>query len=581
MKRIVHFFLFLVLLAGVASCKSRGKAATVTGEPSAAAVLTEKQRLDFDYLYFDALKDKMLGNYALAQNKLQQALRIDPRNAAAHFELSQVYALSGSVDQAEQSGQLAVRFAQNNEWYKLSLAELYERAGKFGPMVRLLEELVKAHPQKEEYLLGLATGYVQVGRYDDAIKICDKLETIGGVNEELALQKRNLYMQMKKPDKALNEIQKLIKAFPGEPGYRAYLADIYLETNQPQKALEQYQEILRLDPQNPDVHYSLAEYYRNQGDKERSFEELKQAFSNPEGLVEQKLQVLGSYFELTRYFPELKSQAQALCEILAAQHPEDPRAHAVYGDFLLREEKFEEALQQYLLVLETDKSRFSVWNQVLMIYSELKRSQEMYDLSKEAIELFPTQPTLYLYNGIAAMQLKRYEDAVGVMKEGLAVTTGNDALTAQFYASLGDSYNFLSRYRESSEAYEKALKIDADNTYVLNNYAYYLSLRKENLERAKELAARCNELAPGNPSYQDTYAWVLYQAGDIENAASWIDKAIASGGIRNATIMEHKGDILWKQGKASDALDFWHRAKELGGNGTYLEAKLEQKKLVE
>ena len=139
----------------------------------------------------------------------------------------------------------------------------------------------------------------------------------------------------------------------------------------------------------------------------------------------------------------------------------------------------------------------------------------------------------------------------------------------------------MSKYNESKDAYEKALKFDSANTYVLNNYAYYLSLRKENLNRAKELAEKCNELQPGNGSFQDTYAWVLFVMGDYENAALWIDKAIENGGIRSGTIMEHKGDILIRQGKTNDALDFWNRAKELGGTTDKIDQKINQKKYIE
>jgi tetratricopeptide (TPR) repeat protein len=218
---------------------------------------------------------------------------------------------------------------------------------------------------------------------------------------------------------------------------------------------------------------------------------------------------------------------------------------------------------------------------VLLIEAELQNYDTVFSMSAEAIELFPYQPNLFLYRGIAAMQLKKYEDAISALRDGANVTISNPGLSAQFYASMGDSYNYLRKYRESDEAYEKALGFEKSNTYVLNNYAYYLSLRKENLERAVELATECNAIQPGNPSFEDTFAWVLFQKGDYEAANTWIDKAINSGGIKSATIMEHKGDILFKNGKLQDALDFWKRAKDIGGGSTSLDEKINQKKYIE
>jgi tetratricopeptide (TPR) repeat protein len=575
-KKLLIVFLFPSLVA----CSAK-KQAVKDKDPSAAHVLTEKEQLDFAYLFYDAQKDKLLGNFSLSQTKLQQALRIDPRSAATHFELSQIYLQSGNIAAAESSGKLAIKFDDKNKWYKLSLADIYERSGNFKEIVPLMEWLCKDEPGNPEYLFALGAAQAHLGEYGDAIKTYDKLQTITGLSEELALQKKNLYLRMGKADKAIEEVQKLMQEYPEEVGYRGFLAEIYLANKQPEKALAEYNEILRLQPENPNVHFSLAEYYRQQGDKEKSFQELKLAFANAEGSLDLKLQVLSSYFDITMQYPELKPQALELCETLINAHPQEPQAHAVYGDFLLREERFEDAKKQYLQVLNADKSKFAIWNQVLLIEAELQNYQSLYDLSKEAMELFPYQPNLFLYNGIAAIQLKHYDEAIVALKDGANVTIGNSALSSQFYSSLGDSYHSISKYKESNEAYEKALKFDESNTYVLNNYAYYLSIRKENLPRAREMAAKCNELQPNNASFQDTYAWVLFQLGEYELANTWIDKAIANGGIRSGTIMEHKGDILIKLGNTQDALDFWNRAQELGGVSEKLPTKINQKKYVE
>ena len=577
---LIRTLLLFSLVLGVISCSSQKKAITNQG-PSSGAELSEKERLEFAYLFHDAEKDKLLGNFSIAQDKFQQAIRINPRSSATHFELSQIYLQIGNIESAELSAKQAVRFDDKNKWYKLALADIYEQQGKFKEIVTLLEQLHKKEPNNPDYIFGLGAAQAQIGDYAEAVKTYDELEVITGLSEELALQKKNLYLKMGKKDKALDEIRKLMALYPEEAGYHGFLAEIYEASNQPDMALQEYNEILRRDPDNPNVHFSLAEFYRQQGDKEKSFDELKLAFANPESSLELKLQVLASYFDITAQYPALKSQAMELCETLITAHPDEPRARAVYGDFLVRENQLDTALEQYKIILEADKSSYNVWNQVLLIEAELQHYQSLFDLSKEAMELFPYQPNIFLFNGIAAIQLKNYDEAISALKDGANVTIGNSALSSQFYASLGDSYNYLSKYKESNEAYEKALKYDESNTYVLNNYAYYLSLRKENLERAKQMAERCNVLQPGNPSFLDTYAWILFQLGEFEDANKWIDSAIDAGGIKSGTIMEHKGDILFKLGKVNDALDFWSRARELGEGSEKLQDKIKQKKFID
>jgi tetratricopeptide (TPR) repeat protein len=580
MNLISRVAFYIILTTACVACKSPQKQAAVA-TPSSSSVLTEKEELDFAYLFFEASKDKMLGNYPQSIAKFSQAIRINPRNAAAHYELSQMYLQNGNADLAEISGQQAIKFDTKNIWYKLSLANIYERTGKLDKIAPLIKAVADANPANDEYQYTLANAYSMTGKYDEAIKIFDKLESQMGISEEFAVQKKSLYMRMRKPEKAIDEIRKLMNAFPDEVSYRGFLAEIYEEQGQDENALKEYLEVVRIDPTNASVYFSLAEFYRRTGDKEKSVEALRKAMSNPNTDVDLKLQVLSSYYELSMQYPELSEQAMELCSLMVAAHPESARARAVYGDFLYREGKMEEAREQFEKVLLDDKSVFGVWNQLLMIESELKNHKRVVELSTEAIELFPTSPVFYLYKGISSIQLKQYESAIESLKGGAEITVGNNALSAQFFASLGDSYNATKQFKESDEAYEKALRYDANNTYVLNNFAYYLSVRKDKLDRALELSTKCNDLKPNNPSFLDTKAWIYYQQADYQNAALWIDKAIESGGMKSGTIVEHKGDILWKLGKTVDALDFWKRAKELGSAGEKLDQKINNQNLIE
>lgn len=575
--------LLFVLLWAVSSCKTQKT--NVNPDNNTANTpsdgLTEREQIDFSYLFFEANKEKILGNYNPAIQKFNQAMRINPRNAAVHYELSQLYLRVGMGDQAEISGQQALRFDPKNKWYLLSLAEVYELRGKNDKLLPLLKTLAETEPANPEYQYNLATAYELNRKFPEAIAVYDKLEKQYGLTEELALQKKKLYMQMDKPEKAVEEIQRLMKAFPDEIGYRGFLAEIYQATGQKEKAIAELEEIVRLDPDNPNVYFSLAEFYRQEGNNEKSFEALKKAVGNPDAELDLKFQLLSSYFDLSQQFPELVPQALELCSLVVESHPESARARAAFGDFLYRENKLGEAAAQYEQVLQLDPSVFGVWNQLLMIASEQKEFEKMRDKSKQAIELFPTSPVFFLYSGVANIQLKAYDKAVEDLKTGADMTVDNPALSAQFYSSMGDTYNALKKHAESDQAYEKALEFDARNVYVMNNYAYYLSLRKVNLDRALELSSRANELQPANSSFLDTKAWVLYQRGEFEQAEIWIDKALDSGGMRSATIVEHKGDILWKRGRKADALDFWKRAKELGGGSDQLEKKINTESLIE
>ena len=197
------------------------------------------------------------------------------------------------------------------------------------------------------------------------------------------------------------------------------------------------------------------------------------------------------------------------------------------------------------------------------------------------MEVFPSQPAFYLYNGIAAIQLKNYEKAIESLNSGKSLIIDNRPLQAQFQANLGEAYNATKEYDLSDKSYESAIAMDPDNAGNLNNYAYYLSLRSDKLDRAAELSQRSNDLAPNQPSYLDTYAWILYKQARFEEAKKWQQKAIDSGGSKNDVILEHFGDILFKLGDKPGAVEYWNKAKSFGPGSDKLEQKIEQQQLLE
>ena len=566
----IGLFGFALLLF---SCKTASK--TAKSSPSSQTELSEKEEIDFAYLFFEGEREKIVGNDPQAALKFSQALRINPRSAATHYELSQIYLRTNNADLAEISGLQAVKFDPDNIWYKLSLASVYEQRDKTDKLLHLMQEIAKVDPENFDNQYSLASAFAMNGKFDEAIKILDKLESQYGKNAEFSNQKKALYLQMKKPEKAIEEIRKLVDAFPEEVSYRGMIAEIYEEMGEDDLALIEYEALVAADPDNASVYFSLAEFYRRKGDNAKSFEALKKAMANPEAELDLKLQVLGSYYLLLEQFPELSDQATELCKLMVDAHPESARAHGSYAELLLREDKLTEAVAELETSLRIDKSSFGIWNQLLLVLNEVRNYKRVEEVAAEAMELFPGSPVFYLYHGIASLQQKKYEKAIESLEAGAALTVSNDPLSAQFYSSLGDCYHSLKRHQKSDESYEKALTFDASNTYVMNNYAYYLSLRKEKLDRALELSTRSNELNPGSTSFLDTKAWIYYQRAEYDQAAIWIDKALEAGGMKSATIVEHKGDILWKQGKASDALDFWKRAKELGGSDEGLMLKIE------
>jgi len=206
--------------------------------------------------------------------------------------------------------------------------------------------------------------------------------------------------------------------------------------------------------------------------------------------------------------------------------------------------------------------------QVASAYLAFKRMQAAYDALLRGLQHHPDDMRIMLMLGSVAHQMDRLQDAITWFNRVVARDSGND----DAWISLGALYDGIGDVDRSDAAYERALALDPDNHLVNNNYAYALAIRGKNLPLARLLAARAVQQAPTNPSYLDTYAWVLYQLSEFEKAKDYIERAVSLGG--NATHYEHLGDILEQLGDLDGAVAAWRKALVLDPSRDAVQTKL-------
>ena len=577
MNRILILIAFSVLL--ISGCKS-SQSTTSTPKVSKSS-LSDSQRAEVTFLFFNANKEKLLGNLNNAADLFAEVIRKDGNNAAAMYELSNIYAEQKKYTDALFFSKSAYLIDPSNPWYTLSYVDVLQKNKKYDEAAEVVGKLVNAYPDRVDYYYEWASALLYSDKTAEAIKVYDKLETKTGINKEVSMQKARLYQRMNKNDKAVLELQRLIDNNPADAQSYGMLAELYQSMGDKEKALETYNKILKVDPENPYIHLSLADYYRNNGEKEKSVEELKKAFLNKDLDIDTKMSILSSYYALVELHPELKEQALEMCRLLIQAHPNESRAHAVYGDFLNQDEKPNEALVEFKIARDLGAKEFVVYRSILYLYAQVQAWDSLIVESEEALTLFPDQPEVYLLNGIANSQKKKYAEAATAYQSGVKMVVDNKKLEVQFYASLGDTYQELKDFQKSEENYDKALEMEPKNATVLNNYAYYLSVRGEKLTKAEEMSRLSNEIEPSQASYQDTYGWIMYKQGNYKDVKVWIEKALANTPGKSGTLLEHYGDVLFKLGENIKALEYWQQAKDAGDASELLDRKLQEKKLFD
>lgn len=573
----LRFTIFTILLF-LFACKS---SEDVTYSAKSTVQLSDKEEKEFGRLYIDASKEKILGNIEKSKDLYQKAININPRSAAAHYELGLMHNASGDNQTAFEEFKIANQLDPQNYWYKLSYATFLESQGKIDEAIHLFKELVEENPKQLEIKYELSKLLLNRGKIEEGINYLNMIESEIGVTEEISFLKQRIYLSTNNVEKAANEIELLIQAIPSNVDYYNILANIYLSNEMPLKAAEVLESLEAKNVDDYRVQFSLAQIYKEMGETEKYKKYISLAFENPLMNIDQKVKFILSNYQVSLNEKEKINEAVELAKLIAKAHPDNAKSHALLADFLYFADRDKEAMDSYRRTIELDSSRFPVWNQLLVILSENQESELLLDYGPRAIELFPNQPTLYLIYGLGLSSNEQYEEAIDYLELGKDLVIDNQALKSQFYSTLGDIHHQLKDNKSSDENYEKALKIDPNNIYVLNNYSYYLSIRKENLDKAKQMSLKSNQIAPGQSSFQDTYAWILFQLGDFQEALVWIEKAVSSEANSSATLLEHKGDILFKLNKVDEALIYWKKAQEKGGGSKQLDQKIMDKQFYD
>ncbi len=527
----------------------------------------------FEDYFFSALKARSLENYEEAINAFQRCLEINKNQPVVFYELAKIYKIKEryflSINNIEQ----AILLESKNYWFLMLYAELLYMQSDYIKASEQYKILIDIEPKDQQLYFMLAEMYVYANKFKKAIQVYNQLQENTGVDKLLSMQKHSLYRQLKDFDGAINELELLITTFPEDIEAMEILSELYLLNNEQEEAFELFKRISSLDPNNGRIQLTLADYYRQSGDNEASYKCLKLAFTTLDLDLDSKISVLISYYRLIGINNEITDQAYELANILLKLYPEEVKVRAVYADILYTNNDIDDAKEQYLKILNKDKSKSEVWSQVMFIQAQSGEFEDLLKTSRQALEYFPLNPLFYYFNGVSNSRLEIHDKAITSFKNGLDFIINNQELLIEINLSLADSYHKTGQHELSDEHFEKVLSLDPKNIIVLNNYAYYLSLRKINLQKAKTMSLSCNELEPKNSTYQDTYAWVLYQLEDYKNAKIWLEKALKNGGDLSPVIIEHHGDVLYKLGDIEAAKKQWRKALDLGEGSEFLYKK--------
>lgn len=575
-KRAIVFCLSFVVLF----CTS-----SLFAQNNSQEISIEKKR-KFDYYFFEAMNAKAINKHDAVFDYLTYCHTIDSTNANVLFELANYYNSLEEKNKALDYYRNAVRYDNENYYYNLAYASMCYEFKQYSDAIEQFELLVKKHPDNSELYIYLSESYRMNGELQKAVSTLNRLEQMVGLNEKISLQKFQLYTLMKQEKKAFAEIQKYIDKYPNEIKYQILLGDLYLQAGKKDEAFLVYSKAKAVDPEDPYLISSMAEYYEQTNNKAAAENELHTALISPKMDVETKLAILAQYVGSLQINKKDTENVNALFDTLMIQHPQEPDLNLMYGNLLLLQEKKDEARFQYQLYAEANPTNPVGWEK--MLFTAFPDSLQLsIEICQEALEYITDQPQFYFYLGISEYMEENYTPALEALQKGVTyVDENNKRLLADFYGQIGDLYYHLEKKDSAFLMYDKSLSYDPSNVGILNNYSYFLSLEKKDLEKAERMSSLTVKAEPSNPTYLDTYGWVLFVRGAYTISKIYLEDAIKyseeKGEDISAEVYEHYGDVLYKTDEPEKALEYWVKAKEKGDSKSKtLDRKIETKTYIE
>ena len=206
---IAAFSLALVSCSGPKQVTEQEVAMAAVNTPTTE--LVDQKQMEFEYLFVEALKQKMFGNAQKAIQLLSSCLEIDPNSSSAMYELANIHAANNDLMSASLLLEKAISIDDDNKWYKQLLAQIYQQSRKFSEAADLYTRLLEDDPENIEFLYSKAVLLSNAKKYDEAIATYNELENKTGINEQITVAKQQLYVTAGEIDKAFEEVERLIE----------------------------------------------------------------------------------------------------------------------------------------------------------------------------------------------------------------------------------------------------------------------------------------------------------------------------------------------------------------------------------
>ncbi|MFV9549539.1 tetratricopeptide repeat protein [Algibacter sp. PT7-4] len=412
----------------------------------------------FQEFFYEALKQKSIENYDRAAEAFQKCIAIDNSVPVLYFELGKSYNKLKNFGAAEDALKKAVSKDPDNEWFLDELYGYYVSQNEYDKAIKAVKQLVKFHPDYKEDLASL---YVKMKNYDEALDILDALDAELGISINRDILRNRIYEASGRKKDQIENLENRVENNPEKESNYLALIFRYSENNEKEKAFETAKELLKINPNSQLVHLALYKFYLDDNDAEKAIKSMKTVVKSPEIKPEAKLKVLTDFINFVKENPKYETDLVEATALVS--NTNNSKSVEELGQYYLAKNNKQKALDNFEAALKLNPDNFSVLRNVMLLYLDLKKYNLAKEKSSEALEIYPSQPILYLVNGVALNQLAKPNEAIEPLETGLDYIIDDTKMEADFYNQLSKAYTLLNNTDKAKTFSDKAKQTHPQN----------------------------------------------------------------------------------------------------------------------
>lgn len=492
----------------------------------------------------------------------QKALELTSDEPAIHYKIAEVLVKANEPSKALPYAITSVELDGENKYYSLMVAEIYTSLKQPLKAAEILDRLTADGKNNQQYNLDLASIYLNANELDKALVALDRAEEYYGIMEQITVQKQRIYLNNNNLNQAIEEGKRLVEAKPGNPSFVLNLVEILYNNNRVLQGLELVMGEIEKYPNQPELQMAAHSLLKEKGRNDESLNFLYQAFASQDLDPEVKSRAFLSQMGEIKTI-ERDVILDSLETLMLDFSPENSFIFGALGDRRIQENKKIEGISYFKKSLDLNPKDAKMLEQVILgSFGENANFREVEKFTIMGVDEFPQNAEFWFYDGVVKSAQKKDTAAVASLEKAIELNARkNSQLDQVAFSSLGNSLYNLGKKDQAFEKFDEALVINPNDEQVLNNYAYFLSLEKLNLEKAKAMSAKVVSKFPNNGTFLDTYAWVLFQLGEYQDAKKYMDLALQNEENPSGVMLEHYGDILYHLGQKSEAVSYWKKAE--------------------